>query len=89
MWCAARFGLGYEKFVEPCSVSVDLEENSDTDFVLKTDADDFPFQTRIADVPEMRMGDDYIYQNLTVHSHRDPTSRKEDVLKGLGGSRRL
>jgi hypothetical protein len=59
MWCAVRFGLGYEKFVGPCSISVDLEENSDADFVLKTDAGEFPFQTRIADVPERRMGDDY------------------------------
>lgn len=60
MWCAARFGLGYEKFVSPCSVSVDLEEYSDTDFVLVTGTDYFSFQTRIADVPERRMGDDYI-----------------------------
>lgn len=59
MWCALRFGLGYEKFVGPCSISVDLEENSDADFVLKTDAGEFPFQTTIADVPERRMGDDY------------------------------
>ena len=59
MWCAARFGLGYEKFVRPCSISVDLEENSDADFVLKIDAGEFPFQTTIADVPERRMGDDY------------------------------
>lgn len=59
MWCAVRFGLGYEKFVGPCSISVDLEENSDVDFVLKTDAGEFPFQTRIADVPGRRMGDDY------------------------------
>lgn len=59
MWCAARFGLGYAKFVGPCLVSVDLEESSDADFVLKTDAGKYPFQTSIADVPERRMGDDY------------------------------
>ncbi|NOS35614.1 MAG: hypothetical protein GQ522_03145 [Deltaproteobacteria bacterium] len=59
MWSAVRFGLGYEKFVGPCSISVGLEENSDADFFLKADACEFPFQTRIADVPERRMGDDY------------------------------
>lgn len=59
MWCAVRFGLGYEKFVGPCFINVDLEENCDADFVVKTDAGEFPFQTRIADVPERRMGDDY------------------------------
>lgn len=59
MWCALRFGLGYEKFVKPCLIKVGLEENSDTDFVVKVDAGEFPFQTTIADVPERRMGDDY------------------------------
>ncbi|NJD56820.1 MAG: hypothetical protein FIA94_10505 [Nitrospirae bacterium] len=60
MWCAARFGLGYEKFVGPCLICVDLEENSDSDFILRSDAGDFPFQTCVADVPERRMGDDYV-----------------------------
>lgn len=60
MWCAARFGLGYEKFIGPCLVSVDLEESSDSDFVLRTDEGDFPFQTYIADVPERQMGDDSV-----------------------------
>jgi len=59
MWCAVRFGLGYEKFIGPCSISVDLKENNDADFVVKTDTGEFPFQTRIADLPERRMGDDY------------------------------
>lgn len=59
MWCAIQFGLGYEKFVAPCWIKVNLEENSDTDFVLKVKAGEFPFQTTIADVPERRMTDDY------------------------------
>jgi hypothetical protein len=70
MWCAVRFGLGYEKFVGPCSISVDIEENSDTDFVVKTDAGEFPFQTRIADVPERRMGDDYKPETDSILSTR-------------------
>jgi hypothetical protein len=59
MWCALRFGLGYEKFVAPCWIKVGLEENSDTDFILKVYAGEFPFQTTIADIPERRMADDY------------------------------
>jgi len=58
-WCALRFGLGYENYVESCHVSINEVENSDTDFTLKTGAGSFPFQTTIADVPERRMGDDY------------------------------
>ncbi|NIO41318.1 MAG: hypothetical protein GTO41_14775 [Burkholderiales bacterium] len=46
--------------MRPCSISVELEEYSDTDFILKTEAGEFPFQTTIADVPARQMGDDYI-----------------------------
>jgi hypothetical protein len=89
MWCAVRFGLGYEKFVGPCSISVDLEENSDADFVVRTNVGEFPFQTRIADVPTRRMGDETTNQLLMEHSLRDPTSRREGVLKALRGLRQL
>jgi len=59
IWCAVHFGLGYQKYLGECSICVDLEENSDADFLLKTAAGEFIFQTTIADVPERRMGDDY------------------------------
>jgi hypothetical protein len=58
-WCGLQFGLGYEKFVGPCTVCVELEENSDADFIIRTAAGEFPFQTIIADVPGRHMGDDY------------------------------
>lgn len=60
IWCALRFGLGYEKYVAPCFIKVNVQENSDTDFVLKVDNNVFPFQTTISDVPERQMGNDYI-----------------------------
>ncbi len=59
MWCAAQFGLGYEKHVTTCWLSVNPEENSDTDFILKTETGQFPFQTTIADIPGRCMGDEH------------------------------
>ena len=54
-----QFGMGYEKHVASCWLSVNAEEYSDTDFILKTEACEFPFQTTIADVPGRRMGDEH------------------------------
>jgi hypothetical protein len=45
--------------VAQCWISVNKEQNSDTDFFLKTKEGLFPFQTTIADVPNRRMGDEY------------------------------
>jgi hypothetical protein len=59
VWCAFRFGLGYKKHVAQCWISVNKEQDSDTDFFLKTKEGLFPFQTTIADVPNRRMGDEY------------------------------
>ena len=59
IWCAAHFGRGYERNVAPCSVWVNTEQNSDTDFVLQVHGREFPFQTTLSDVPERRMGDDH------------------------------
>ena len=59
IWCAAHFGIGYERNVRPCTVWVNNEQNSDTDFVLKTNVGEFAFQTTIADVPGRRMSDEY------------------------------
>jgi hypothetical protein len=58
-WCAAHFGLGYEKHVESCQVWVNPEQDSDTDFILKTVAGEFPFQTTLSDIPGRRMSDDH------------------------------
>lgn len=88
MWCAVRFGLGYEKFVKSCSINVDLEENSDADFFLKTDAGEFPFQTRIADVPERRMGDDYKPEADGALPAR-PYEPERGRIEGPGGLRLL
>jgi len=35
------------------------EQNSDTDFILKTDCGEFPFQTTLSDVPGRRMSGDH------------------------------
>lgn len=59
MWCAIQFGVGYEKYVATCCIQVNKEENSDVDFILRTKAGQFPFQSTIADVPGRRMGDEY------------------------------
>ena len=58
-WCAIQFGLGYEKHIAACWLRLNAEENSDTDFVLKTRTGQFLFQTTIADVPGRRMGEDH------------------------------
>jgi hypothetical protein len=59
IWCAAHFGIGYERHVEPCKVRVNTEQNSDTDFILRIKKGDFPFQTTLADVPGRKMGDEH------------------------------
>jgi hypothetical protein len=58
-WCAAHFGIGYERHVRPCGLWVNPEQNSDTDFVLKTEGGQFPFQTTLSDAPDRRMSDDH------------------------------
>jgi hypothetical protein len=58
-WCAAHFGLGYQRHVAPCAVWVNSAQASDTDFVLQVNDNEFAFQTTLADVPERRMGDDH------------------------------
>jgi hypothetical protein len=57
--CASQFGLGYEKYVFPCWLRVNPEENSDTDFILKTEKGQFLFQTTLADIPGRKMGNDH------------------------------
>jgi hypothetical protein len=59
IWSAAHFGLGYQRHVRPCALWVNPEQNSDTDFVLKTENGEFSFQTTLSDVPERRMSDDH------------------------------
>lgn len=45
-WCAAVFGIGYEKYIQPCRVAVDESfEARGLDFVLETDGKQFHFQT--------------------------------------------
>lgn len=58
-WCAAHFGLGYERHVHSCTLWVNPQQSSDTDFVLKTEDGEFPFQTTLSDVPDRRMTDDH------------------------------
>ncbi len=59
IWCAAHFGRGYERNVTSCTMWVNTEQNSDTDFILKVGDREFPFQTTLSDIPERRMGDDH------------------------------
>jgi hypothetical protein len=60
VWCAARFGIGYERHVRrPCLLHVSDVQSSDTDFIFRVDGNEFPFQTTIADAPERKMVDDY------------------------------
>jgi hypothetical protein len=59
-WCAAMFGMGYEKFVEPCEVALnDTPLQLDADFFLKVREQEYPFQ--LAEVQEdgRRRGDEY------------------------------
>lgn len=58
-WCAAHFGLGYERHVRTCTLWVNPQQNSDTDFVFKTRYGEFPFQTTLSDVPERKMTGDH------------------------------
>ena len=57
-WCAAKFGVGYEKFLRPCLVAVnDTTERLDADFFVRTDGKEFPFQLAEVQEPERRRGD--------------------------------
>lgn len=60
MWCASRFGMGYEKHFEPCTIEIDAaDEQREFDFHLIAAGDRMPFQ--IAEVLESyrRRGDEY------------------------------
>ena len=58
-WCAAHFGIGYERHVAPCTIWVNDEQNSDTDYILHIASGCFPFQATLADVPDRRMSNDH------------------------------
>lgn len=77
IWCAFRFGFGYKKHVAQCWISVNKEQNSDTDFFLKTKEGLFPFQTTIADVPNRHMGDEYKPTSSGVSMPSTPGGRIE------------
>lgn len=60
MWCAAKFGLGYERNVAPCEIDIEeLNEQREYDFHLCTDGERLPFQ--VAEVLDegRRRGDEY------------------------------
>jgi hypothetical protein len=59
-WCAAAFGIGYEKYVKPCSVGInDTSQSVEADFFLRTEDITYPFQ--ITEVLEKgrKRGDEY------------------------------
>lgn len=59
-WCAAVFGIGYEKNAAPCRVAVnESQQHLDTDFFLETAGAEYPFQLVEAMEPERRRGAEY------------------------------
>ncbi len=59
MWCAARFGLGYEKHVGVCRVAVNFGgERKDADFFLEQCGHVFFFQLVTVSEPDRRIGDE-------------------------------
>jgi hypothetical protein len=59
-WCAGMFGLGYEKFIRPCLVAINIgNDRLDADFFLRTDNQDFAFQVVEVQDPSRRRGAEY------------------------------
>lgn len=59
-WCAAMFGLGYEKFLDPCQVAINAtEQRQDADFFVEAAGREHPFQLVEALEPERRRGAEY------------------------------
>jgi hypothetical protein len=57
LWCAAMFGLGYEKHVLPCQVALNATtRRTDADFFLKVGEHEAAFQTVEALEPNRRRG---------------------------------
>lgn len=58
LWCAAHYSLGFEKFIAPCTVQVsEVDEQTDTDFVLQCATECFPFQITEVIEPGRRRGE--------------------------------
>jgi len=59
-WCAGVFGIGYERFVDPCQVAAnDTDQRLDADFFVQKERRNFAFQLVEAQDPARRRGDEY------------------------------
>jgi hypothetical protein len=59
-WCAAMFGIGYEKFVSPCRVAINATKHRlDADFFLEAPGKEFPFQIVEVMEPGRRRGAEF------------------------------
>jgi hypothetical protein len=45
MWCAAKFGIGFSSWVEPCQIEIaEIDEQREYDFHLSIGSSSLPFQ---------------------------------------------
>lgn len=67
-WCAAVFGLGYEKYIRNCQIAInETRENPDVDFYLKTNNKVFPFQITERQMEGRRRGEEWIKRDLGIN----------------------
>ena len=58
-WCAAMFGLGYEKHVGPCRAAVNEAIDTDVDFFIEAGGRGYPFQLVEVMEPERERGAEF------------------------------
>lgn len=59
-WCAAMFGIGYSRFVSSCKVAInESDSNLDTDFYVKVETVEWPFQLAEVMEPGRKRGKEY------------------------------
>jgi len=58
-WCAAMFGLGYERHVAPCSAAVNDTADHEADFFIKVGNREYAFQLVETMQPERQRGAEF------------------------------
>jgi hypothetical protein len=59
MWCAAKFGIGYETYVRPCAILWTDTDDRDVDATFEIDGKREPFQIVEVQPPGRRRGREY------------------------------
>lgn len=86
-WCAAAFGIGYEKYVRPCSVGVnDTPQFVEADFFLQTEDVTYSFQiTEVLEKGRKRGAEYKAYESgeIIPYTWKEPKERISSIREAI------